>query len=77
MMPVASTERVSRYTQKVSANQRKLVVTFATAELVGALEQGEASEILGRTEDVDTDSDALERATDLASEGAAFDAGTD
>ena len=29
MMPVASTERVSRYTQNVSANQRKLVVTFA------------------------------------------------
>ena len=28
-MPVASTERVSRYTQNVSANQRKLVVTFA------------------------------------------------
>ncbi|GGR19483.1 hypothetical protein GCM10010196_10850 [Agromyces mediolanus] len=30
MMPVASTDSVSRYTQKVSANQRKLVVTFAT-----------------------------------------------
>ena len=29
MMPVASTDRVSRYTQNVSANQRKLVVTFA------------------------------------------------
>jgi hypothetical protein len=28
-MPVASTDRVSRYTQNVSANQRKLVVTFA------------------------------------------------
>jgi argininosuccinate synthase len=53
------------------------IIGGATAELVGALEQGEASEILGRTEDVDTDSDALERATDLASEGAAFDAGTD
>ncbi len=33
MMPVASTDRVSRYTQKVSANQRKLVVTFAIAVL--------------------------------------------
>ncbi|GLU88393.1 hypothetical protein Agsp01_06480 [Agromyces sp. NBRC 114283] len=30
MMPVASTDSVSRYTQKVSANQRKLVVTLAT-----------------------------------------------
>ncbi len=29
MMPVASTDCVSMYTQKVSANQRKLVVTFA------------------------------------------------
>jgi len=28
-MPVASTDRVSRYTQNVSANQRKLVVMFA------------------------------------------------
>ncbi len=33
MMPVASTDRVSRYTQKVSANHRKLVVTFASAVL--------------------------------------------
>ena len=33
MMPVASTDRVSRYTQNVSANHRKLVVTFATAVL--------------------------------------------
>ncbi len=33
MMPVASTDFVSRYTQKVSANQRKLVVMFATAVL--------------------------------------------
>ncbi|BAJ73957.1 transcriptional regulator [Microbacterium testaceum StLB037] len=30
-MPVARTERVSRYTQKVSANHRKLVVTLAAA----------------------------------------------
>ena len=29
MIAVASTERVSRYTQKVSANHRKLVVTLA------------------------------------------------
>ena len=31
MMPVASTDCVSRYTQKVRANHRKLVVTFASA----------------------------------------------
>ena len=29
MTPVASTDSVSMYTQKVSANQRKLVVTLA------------------------------------------------
>ena len=33
MMPVASTDRVSRYTQNVSANQRNDVVTLATAVL--------------------------------------------
>src|SRR5690554_3482019 len=33
MMPVASTDSVSMYTQKVSANHRKLVVTFAAAVL--------------------------------------------
>src|SRR5690242_4553561 len=32
-MPVASTDRVSRYTQNVSANQRNDVVTLATAVL--------------------------------------------
>jgi argininosuccinate synthase len=49
----------------------------ATAELVGVLESGVAEEILDRTEPTDAASDALERATDVASEGAAFDAGTD
>jgi len=53
------------------------IIGGATAELVGSLTQGEASEILGRTDEIDTDADELERATDLASEGAAFDAGTD
>ncbi|GAA5228393.1 hypothetical protein GCM10025778_29270 [Paeniglutamicibacter antarcticus] len=33
MSPVASTDRVSRYTQKVSANHKKLVTTFASAVL--------------------------------------------
>jgi hypothetical protein len=33
MTPVASTDLVSRYTQNVSANHRKLVVTFAAAVL--------------------------------------------
>jgi argininosuccinate synthase len=46
----------------------------ATAELVGRLELGAAEEILevGGTAD-----GALQHATDLASEGAAFDSGTD
>ena len=33
MIAVASTERVSRYTQKVSANHKKLLVTLATSVL--------------------------------------------
>lgn len=49
----------------------------ATAELVGDLEPGSANEILERTEPHGADIDALERATDAASESAAFDAGTD
>jgi len=49
----------------------------ATAELVGALESGFAEEILDHTESADAAAVALERATDVASEGAAFDAGTD
>ena len=49
----------------------------ATAELVGSLEAGEAQEILGGDLRRDADADALERATDAANEGAAFDAGTD
>ncbi|MBD8464983.1 argininosuccinate synthase [Plantibacter sp. CFBP 8798] len=52
------------------------IVGGATADLVGKLEQGEAQEILGG-ELLDPTADALERATDLASEGAAFDSGTD
>jgi argininosuccinate synthase len=53
------------------------IIGGATATLVGALTAGEANEILDRTEASDATSDALERATDAASEGAAFDAGTD
>ena len=53
------------------------IIGGATAELVGALEMGEAREILDRTDVPDAASDALERATDASSEGAAFDAGTD
>ncbi len=34
MRPVARTDLVSRYAQNVSANQRKLVVTLATAVLI-------------------------------------------
>jgi len=49
----------------------------ATAELVGALESGAADEIMGSPSGVDAERDALERATDAASEGAAFDSGTD
>jgi argininosuccinate synthase len=53
------------------------IIGGATAELVGALEMGEAREILDRTDVPDAASDALDRATDASSEGAAFDAGTD
>ncbi|PPF65662.1 argininosuccinate synthase [Clavibacter michiganensis] len=52
------------------------LVGGATAELVGQLEQGESSEIFDAAESSVGD-EALERATDLASEGAAFDSGTD
>jgi argininosuccinate synthase len=52
------------------------IVGGATAQLVGELQQGEADEIFEGAGGSDAD-DALDRATDLASEGAAFDAGTD
>ena len=48
-----------------------------TAELVGSLEVGHADEILGGVEHLSASQEELERATDAASEGAAFDAGTD
>jgi argininosuccinate synthase len=53
------------------------IIGGATAELVGSLEAGAASEIMDGHEDVDAELEALERATDAVSEGAAFDAGTD
>jgi len=53
------------------------IIGGATAELVGALESGEANEILENSGTPDAASEALERATDAASESAAFDAGTD
>jgi argininosuccinate synthase len=49
----------------------------ATAALVGSLEAGAADEIIGGGAETDATTDALERATDAASESAAFDAGTD
>ncbi|WNY32739.1 argininosuccinate synthase [Curtobacterium flaccumfaciens] len=49
----------------------------ATAELVGELEAGEAEEILGGAIVASDAEDAMGRRTDLASEGAAFDSGTD
>jgi argininosuccinate synthase len=49
----------------------------ATAELVGRLETGSADEIMGLAAESDAEAEALERATDAASEGAAFDSGTD
>ncbi|MGA1811890.1 argininosuccinate synthase [Frondihabitans sp. 4ASC-45] len=49
----------------------------ATAELVGELEAGEADQILGGAGVSDSATDALGRATDAASESAAFDSGTD
>ncbi|TAM68959.1 MAG: argininosuccinate synthase [Microbacteriaceae bacterium] len=48
----------------------------ATAELVGRVEQGAAGEIMERGGG-DAAAEALELATDIASEGAAFDSGTD
>jgi argininosuccinate synthase len=52
------------------------LVGGATAELVGQLEQGESTEIFDAVEESEG-GEALDRATDLASEGAAFDSGTD
>jgi argininosuccinate synthase len=49
----------------------------ATAELVGQLEGGAADGILDRSDQADSAEEALERATDAVSEGAAFDSGTD
>ncbi|ROQ40890.1 argininosuccinate synthase [Frondihabitans sp. PhB188] len=49
----------------------------ATADLVGSLEAGEGELILGASEPVDAATDAQGRATDAASESAAFDSGTD
>ncbi|MFJ3322207.1 argininosuccinate synthase [Curtobacterium sp. NPDC086286] len=49
----------------------------ATGDLVGELESGESEEILGGAVVTSDADDALGRATDLASEGAAFDSGTD
>ncbi|MET0855043.1 MAG: argininosuccinate synthase, partial [Microterricola sp.] len=62
----------SRLEQYASAG----IIGGATAELVGELESGAASEIL-EVGHPDAATDALERATDVASEGAAFDSGTD
>jgi argininosuccinate synthase len=53
------------------------IIGGATAELVGALESGQAQEILDPTDQSDAAADALDRATDAASESAAFDSGTD
>jgi len=49
----------------------------ATAELVGSLEVGEADAILGSASPISAAAGQLASATDAASEGAAFDAGTD
>jgi argininosuccinate synthase len=49
----------------------------ATADLVGSLEPGHADEILGGVEPLSASEEQMERATDAASEGAAFDTGTD
>jgi argininosuccinate synthase len=53
------------------------IIGGATAEHVGRLEPGAADAIRGGGSEHDASTDALERATDAASEGAAFDAGTD
>ena len=49
----------------------------ATGELVGRLEEGAAERILGAVEEASAAEEALEGAIDAASEGAAFDLGTD
>ena len=49
----------------------------ATGELVGRLESGAAEQILGAVEETTAAEEALEGAIDAASEGAAFDLGTD
>jgi argininosuccinate synthase len=48
-----------------------------TGELIGRLESGASEQILGSVDETDASTDALAHATDVASEGAAFDAGTD
>ncbi|MCL2795011.1 MAG: argininosuccinate synthase [Microbacteriaceae bacterium] len=48
-----------------------------TAELVGTLEAGHADDILGQVEELTASEERLEHAKDAASEGAAFDSGTD
>ena len=48
-----------------------------TADLVGRLETGAAGDILDDATPTDRATEALERATDAASEGSAFDSGTD
>ena len=48
-----------------------------TGELVGRLETGAADEILGAVESQTAEEDALDEAIEQASEGAAFDFGTD
>lgn len=53
------------------------IIGGATAELVGSLGSGESEEILHGAEDPDAATEVLERATDAASMGAAFDSGTD
>ncbi|MFP7761291.1 argininosuccinate synthase [Marisediminicola sp. LYQ134] len=49
----------------------------ATGELVGELEVGAGAQIAGAVEPADAAADRLDRATDAASESAAFDSGTD
>ena len=48
-----------------------------TGDLVGRLESGNAADILDPAEEHSKAEDELERATDAANEGAAFDSGTD
>jgi argininosuccinate synthase len=48
-----------------------------TGELVGRLESGVAGQILGTVEVPTAADEALDEAIDVASEGAAFDLGTD